>query len=182
MKLRKEIMSWVQSIAVAFVLALLISTFIIQPTKVLGHSMEPTLSDSKRIFIQKVSHTFSLPPDYGDIVVIDSRVNRNRTLKDEFFDNPFFNLFTGNGNKEIYYIKRVIGKAGDVLEFKDHHVIRNGKVLDEPYIKETMLFTSEEKWKVPAGHIFVMGDNRNHSTDSREIGYIPLDHVIGKKL
>jgi signal peptidase I len=144
--------------------------------------MEPTLANSERLFILKWTHTFSITPNYGDIVVIDSRVDRVRTFKDELLDNPFFNFVTHQSDQEIFYIKRVIGKPGDTLEFKNHHVYRNGEALNEPYLKETMLYTSEQSFIVPEDHIFVMGDNRNHSKDSREIGFIPLSHVLGKKL
>lgn len=182
MKLVKEIGSWVGSIAIAFVLSLIVSIFIFQPSKVLGHSMEPTLSDTQRIYISKLSHTFSSLPDYGDIVIIDSRVDRERSFKDDIIESPIVSLITGYNNERIFYVKRVIGKPGDVLEFKHHKVYRNGEALDEPYLNETMLYATKEKRVVPEGHIFVMGDNRNHSTDSRDIGYIPLDHVIGKKI
>jgi len=82
--------------------------------------------------------------------------------------------------EEIFWIKRVIGKAGDRLEFKNGKVYRDGVPLDEPYVKEPMLYTSDEVIVVPEGHIFVMGDNRNNSFDSRMVGPIPVDHVIGK--
>ena len=76
----------------------------------------------------------------------------------------------------------MIGKPGDQLELKDDKMYRNGVPLDEPYINEAMRANGNKKWTVPADHIFVMGDNRNNSMDSRVIGYIPLDHVLGKKL
>ncbi|MFD0619213.1 signal peptidase I [Paenibacillus sp. GCM10027629] len=182
MRIFREAMRWVFSIAVSFILALFVCTYIIQPTKVSGHSMEPTLHDTERLFILKWTHTFSMTPNYGDIVVIDSRIDRNRTFSDEFLDNPFFNFLTHNDEHEIFFIKRVIGKPGDTLEIRDHHVYRNGQLLKEPYIKETMLDLSEQTFVVPKDHIFVMGDNRNHSKDSRDIGFIPLSHVLGKKL
>ncbi|MCS7461594.1 signal peptidase I [Paenibacillus doosanensis] len=177
-----EIRSWAGSIGAAIVCALLIGIFVIQPTKVMGHSMDPTLHDQQRIFISKLSHTFRYEPKYGDIVIIDSRVDRSRTLMDDIEEHPLISLFTGEGENEIIYVKRVIGKPGDALEFKDHKVYRNGEALDEPYLNETMNYSSNEKLVVPEGHIFVMGDNRNNSKDSRSIGFIPLDHVLGIKL
>ncbi|MCI1692879.1 signal peptidase I [Aneurinibacillus aneurinilyticus] len=181
MKVVKELRSWMGPIGIGFILSIFISIFVFQPYKVEGHSMDPTLHDQERIYVSKLSHTFSNLPDYGDIVVIDSRVNRERTFKDNIVEHPFFQLINGNTNEEIFYVKRVIGKPGDVLEFKDHKVYRNGEAIQEPYIKETMDFESDRKWVVPDNHIFVMGDNRNNSNDSRNIGFIPLDHLMGIK-
>jgi len=176
-----EIRSWATSIVIAFGCALLIGVFVIQPTKVSGHSMDPTLHDTQRIFISKLSHTFRYEPDYGDIVIVDSRVDRPRSFLDDLEEHPLISLFKG-GDDRIVYVKRVIGKPGDVLEFKDHKVYRNGEPLDEPYLLETMNYTSPDKITVPANQFFVMGDNRNNSMDSRNIGTVPLDHVLGIKM
>jgi signal peptidase I len=181
MAIAKQLWSWISSIAIAFVLVVFLGVFVFQSTKVLGHSMDPTLHDTQRVYVSKLSHTFSSEPNYGDIVIIDSRVNQERTFTNDLLDSPLLSLFTKADDKHIW-IKRVIGKPGDELEFKNHKVIRNGQVLDEPYIEEAMTYTSDKKWIVPAKHIFVMGDNRNNSMDSRVIGYIPFDHVLGKKM
>jgi len=181
-KALKELWDWTKALVFSIVFALVISIFVIQPFKVEGHSMDPTLHDQERIFVSKLSHTFSYLPDYGDIVIIDSRVDRPRSLRDDVVENPLLGLLLDGEEGHIFYVKRVIGKPGDVLEFRDHQVIRNGEVLEEPYIKEMMQFTSDKQWVVPDDHVFVMGDNRNNSTDSRDIGFIPLDHVLGKMI
>lgn len=182
MKNIKEIWDWIKALGLSFVVAMLITIFVFQPFKVEGHSMDPTLRDNERIYVSKLSHTFSYLPEYGDIVIIDSRVERKRTFRDDLTETPFFSLFTSKEEGRTFYVKRVIGKPGDVLEFKENKVIRNGEALDEPYIKETMQFVSDKKWVVPKDSVFVMGDNRNNSRDSRDIGFIPLDHIIGKKV
>lgn len=182
MKIIKEIWGWISSLGIALALALFIGVFVFQPYKVEGHSMDPTLHDQERIYVSKLPHTFSYLPDYGDIVIIDSRVDRKRTLKDDLLDNPLTHLVMGAPDDRSIYVKRVIGKPGDVLEFKDHKVYRNGVALEEPYIKETMQYVADGKLVVPDKKIFVMGDNRNNSRDSRDIGFIPLDHVLGKKV
>ncbi|RAL25753.1 signal peptidase I [Thermoflavimicrobium daqui] len=181
MKWVKGAFSWLLSIATGIIVALLISIFIFQPTEVVGSSMEPTLQPNHRIYISKLPHTFKYEPEYEDIVIIDSRVDRPRTFKDDLRDNFFFNILSGAQDHTIW-VKRVIGKPGDVLEFKNNQVYRNGKPINEPYIKEEMMYASDEKIIVPKDHIFVMGDNRNNSRDSREIGPVPIDHVLGKKL
>jgi signal peptidase I len=99
----------------------------------------------------------------------------------DLLDSPLLSLFLKADDRHVW-IKRVIGKPGDTLEFKNHKVYRNGQALDEPYVKEQMIFESDKQWVVPEGHIWVMGDNRNNSSDSRVIGFVPLDHVLGKKV
>jgi len=179
MKIMKEIWSWTRSIGIAFAAVVFLGIFVFQPFKVNGHSMEPTLDHEDRVYVSKLSKTFSYLPDYGDIVVIDSRVDRTRSIKDDILEHPLVKLMTGQTDDPIYYVKRVIGKPGDVIELKDHQVYRNGEVLAEPYIKEVMEIVGEQEWIVPEDHIFVMGDNRNNSNDSRNIGFIPADHIIG---
>jgi signal peptidase I len=175
----REVLSWVRSLTFAILAALALGIFVFQPYKVNGQSMSPSLHDQQRVFVSKLSHTFSYLPDYGDIVVIDSRVLRERSLMDDIAGHPLVQWVMGNRDEHDLYIKRVIGKPGDVLEFKNHQVYRNGVALDEPYIKEKMEYVSDEVWTVPEDHVFVLGDNRNNSTDSRDIGFVPLDHVLG---
>jgi signal peptidase I len=180
-KITAELRNWASSIGIALACSLLIGVFIIQPTNVLGHSMDPTLHDEQRIFVSKISHTFHQEPQYGDIVIIDSRVERQRNVFDDLLEHPLVAFFAGSSDRN-FYIKRVIGKEGDILEFKDHKVYRNGEALDEPYLNEQMIYTSTQKIKVPERNLYVMGDNRNNSKDSRSIGFIPLDHILGIKM
>ncbi|MHB8062561.1 MAG: signal peptidase I [Ruminiclostridium sp.] len=187
MKILKELFSWFGTIIVSVIVALLVIIFLFQPTSVEGRSMQNTLQDKDKIIINKTQNLFHSSPNYGDIVIIDSRVNRKRSFLDNVVDpikySIFVTKFTKIENEEqIFWVKRVIGKAGDILEFKDGKVIRNGIVLDEKYIKETMTYESDEKVTVPQKSVFVMGDNRNESSDSRVIGCVPIDHVVGKYL
>jgi len=174
--------NWGISLLIALVLSFLISAFIIQPTKVMGYSMEPTLQNQSRIYIAKWTHATGASPDYGDIVIIDSRIERNRTFKDELLEYPLFRLITGRSPENVFWVKRVIGKSGDQLEIVNNHVYRNGGLIDEPYLKEEMATLKARRITVPPGCIFVMGDNRNNSRDSRSIGSVPLGHVLGRKL
>ena len=184
MKVIKEIFSWLFYILSAFVIAMFINIFVFQPTYVEGMSMEPTLHDGDRLIINKLPHTFKQKPAYGDIVVIDSRVDNPRTVKEDivenFRNNAISILLLKLPQDEYYWIKRVIGEPGDVIEFKEGKLERNGKVIDEPFIAEAMDYISDEKITVPDGSVFVMGDNRNHSKDSRYIGCVPFSHIIGK--
>lgn len=182
MKLFKEILDWVAHIAGAVVIALVIVIFIAQPTHVQGTSMEPNYYNADQILINKLPHTFNTGFSYGDVVIIDSRVDRPRTLKDDIFETIKYNLITYkllHIEQEHYWVKRVVGMPGDVLEYKGGILYLNNRMLDEPYIKEQMAYFPE-KVIVPENCLFVMGDNRNVSLDSRDIGFIPMDHVIAK--
>ncbi|MZQ84476.1 signal peptidase I [Paenibacillus sp. 5J-6] len=181
MNFLKQLWSWFGSIAISFVLVVFLGVFVFQSTKVMGHSMDPTLHDSQRVYVSKLSHTFNYEPNYEDIVIIDSRVDLKRTFKNDLLDSPLLSLFTKGDDKHVW-IKRVIGKPGDRLEMKDDKLYRNGQLLEEPYLNEAMRANGNKQWTVPDDHVFVMGDNRNNSMDSRVIGFVPLDHVLGKKL
>ncbi|MUG44621.1 signal peptidase I [Paenibacillus woosongensis] len=179
MKIWKEVQGWGLSIIIGFIISMFIGIFVIQPYKVNGHSMEPTLDDKQRIYAWKIAHALEKLPKYEDIVIIDSRIDRDRTFWDSVNEHPLIRILSGNKKEDFFYVKRVIGLPGDVIEIKDGQVFRNGIQLEEPYIKEQMYAEQSQVWEVPEDHIFVMGDNRNNSKDSRMIGPVPLDHIMG---
>lgn len=154
---KKELRSWLLTIVTAVIAVFLINTFVARVVLVEGRSMEPTLHDNERII------TTSLVKEYnhGDIVVI-------------------------RRDDEPAIVKRVIGVAGDSIDidFENGIVYRNGQPIDEPYINEPthnkLDFTGEVV--VPENCIFVLGDNRNHSDDSRDddIGMVNIERVFGK--
>ncbi len=175
---------WAYSIVIAAAIAVVINAFAFQPTKVMGQSMEPSYYDGQRIYLSKVPHTLGKLPTYGDVVIIDSRVDRSRGLKDDLSE-PIGNIVamvSGREPAHYVWVKRVVGLPGDQLEFRNGQVYRNGGALTEAYIKEPMRYSSPGRITVPAGHVFVMGDNRNNSNDSRFIGPVPADHILGIKL
>lgn len=171
----KSIWNWISSIVMALAIALFINAFVFQRMVVAGPSMEPTLNNGESLFVQKISHTLSRLPAYGDIVVIDSRLNRDRSLKDDLVE-PVQKLLQ---QEDYFYVKRVIGRPGDTLEIKNGVLFRNGQLLNEPYLNEAVSQDSDRTMTVPPEHIFVMGDNRNNSLDSRRLGSIPLNHCLG---
>ncbi|MCX8130755.1 MAG: signal peptidase I [Clostridia bacterium] len=183
MRILREILGWICTLIIAVAIAVIINLFIFQPHEVIGSSMEPTLESGNIGIMSKVQHTLKEVPSYNDIVVIDSRVEHKHTLKDDLIDSLKSNIISRKIFKQenhIYWIKRVIGKPGDVLEFRDGKVYRNNIELNETYIKEPMETSAYQKVFIPEKHVFVMGDNRNNSMDSRVIGSIPLENVIGK--
>jgi signal peptidase I len=167
-------------IVLAFVLALVIRTFLFQAFYIPSPSMEPTLLRGDRVLVNKIPYYFH-DPRRGDIIVFE---NPNpEAVIDRGVVNGFFHwLVQGLGfaqSENEDFIKRVIGLPGDVVEGKRGSVFVNGTKLDEPYLtQKTQPFDART---VPEGKLFVMGDNRGNSLDSRfGLGYVPIDKVIGK--
>ena len=158
-KLGQEIKDWVVSIAIALILAFFIRYFIVELYLVEGPSMRPTLINSERLVVNKFIYRFQQPAK-GEVIVF-------RYPRDPSRD----------------FIKRVIGLPGDLIEVQQGQVYRNGELLKEPYILE-MTRGNFPATKVPEGHLFAMGDNRNNSEDSRSraVGFVPFQMVKGKAM
>ena len=126
--------------------------------------MESTLYENNYLFVNKLAYLTADHPDYGDIIVFKSHIQRD----------------DGKGDKLL--IKRVIGVENDVIDIHDGVVYRNGTALDEPYTKEGYTEGDISDYKVPADQVFVMGDNRNGSSDSRDpsLGVVDVRCVIGQ--
>ena len=149
--LAKEVL---ETVLPALVIAFLVTHFLGERTVVYGQSMEPNLYPNQQLIIDKLSYRFH-EPRRGDIVVIDVE------------------------SSDIPYIKRVVGLPGEVLQVQNNRVYINGDVLSESYISEVMQ-DDFGPVTIPANHIFVMGDNRPYSRDSRTVGTIPLDDIIAR--
>jgi signal peptidase I len=145
-----------ETVLPAILIALLINVFIGQATRVEGQSMEPNLHTDQRLVIEKLSYRFHSPSRF-DIVVL-----RVSSQGDELL------------------IKRVIGLPGETVEFRDGSVYIDGQQLDEPYVSQTTRSGRSGLVVVPPLHVFVMGDNRSHSNDSRSFGPIPVENILGR--
>jgi signal peptidase I len=152
-----------ETIVPAVLIALLINLFLAQATRVYGQSMEPNLHTDQRLVVEKLSYNRFLRnylgfdgPRHGNVVVIRLPTHSNELL-----------------------IKRVIGLPGDVVEIHDGLVFVNGQPLNEPYVL-TGTAGSFGPTTVPPLNVFVMGDNRNFSNDSRNFGTVPLKSVVGR--
>lgn len=157
----KEIFEWIKTIAISVVIALLITTFIVRPTLVKQESMYPTLHENDYLILDKLSYRFH-KPERGDIVVFEA------------------NLITADGDKTDL-IKRVIGLEGDSVVVKDGKTYVNGEKLEEEYLNGSYKRGNVDI-VVPEDKAFVMGDNREISYDSREIGPIDIQSIKGKVL
>ena len=155
--LGEEAKDWVISIVTAVVMALLIRTFIVELYIVDGPSMRPTLQHEERLVVNKFIYKVR-NPEKGEILIFKYPRDTSRD-----------------------FIKRVIAVGGDTIEIKEGHVYVNDQMLKEDYILEKTR-TEYPKVTVPEGTLFVMGDNRNNSDDSRfaDVGFVPLDLVKGK--
>ena len=150
-------------------------TVVIKPTIVKEKSMEPTLYGNDYLIINKMAYITKDHPGYGDIIVFKSDlVNTEPTGVQGLIQKV-----TGQTSYKLL-IKRVIGVEGDVISIKDGVVYRNGAALDEDYTKDGYTDGYEENLTVPADQIYVMGDNRAVSMDSRSLGTISEEKVVGK--
>ena len=154
-----EIKDWVVSIVVAVALAMFIRTFIVELYVVDGPSMRPTLESEERLVVNKFIYRFRTP-EKGEVLVFQYPRDPSRD-----------------------FIKRVIATPGDTVEIREGRVLVNDQILTEDYILEKTR-SEYPKSTVPEGRIFVMGDNRNNSEDSRfaDVGFVPYDLIKGKAL
>ena len=155
-----ELLSWLIYIVIVVILSLGIITFIGQRTKVSGHSMETTLSDGDNLIVDKNRYPFR-DPERFEIIVF-----------------PF------QYEEHTYYIKRIIGLPGETVQVIDGYVYINGEVLDENYGLEVMDDPGIAAEPITLGEdeYFVLGDNRNHSSDSRDpsVGVLHRDDIMGR--
>ena len=145
-------------LAVAFVLVFgFVRPFVLEAFRIPSESMVPTLLVGDRVFVNKFIYRFT-EPERGDVVVFESV----------------------NGGEEDL-IKRVVGVAGDEVEVRNGTLLVNGEAREEPYLNRNLPFNdSYGPSEVPEGHVFVMGDNRANSADSRVFGPLPIENIEGE--
>lgn len=174
-----KVKEWLKSLVIALILALFIRTFFVQAYKIPSGSMIPSLLIGDYLLVNKIA--FGLRNPFKDDFIYRWQTPKRQEIV----------VFTYPVDKKLDFIKRVIGLPGDTVEIINKKVYVNGKPLDEPYVQ----FTDKEIYpkelsprdnfgpvKVPEGHIFVLGDNRDQSYDSRFWGFVPLHSIKGKAL
>lgn len=169
-KKKNEAKEWIKAIVVALLLVIVIRGFLFEPFIVDGPSMQPNFHTGERVIVNKILYDIR-DPHPGEVVV----------------------LKVPSQNRD--FIKRIIAVGGDTVKVEGDTVTVNGKAISEPYIQAAIdkahaqgsnyninNFPTEQlpDGKVPQGYVFVMGDNRSNSQDSRMIGYVPLGDIIGR--
>ncbi len=155
-KLSSATKEFLQSLIIALILALIIRTFFFQFFYIPSRSMESTLLINDRIIVTKFSYWFN-EPQRGDVVV---------------FKYPL--------NPSTLYVKRVIALPGENIKLKDSKLYINDTLVSEPYLPDDLKFEDFGPVEVPEGEYFMMGDNRNNSSDSRTWGFVKKDLILGK--
>jgi len=156
----RAILEIVQALALAVVISVVLNLFVVQVTEVRQQSMRPTLEQNDRVLVSKLDYRFG-PPQRGDIIVFNPPVP----------------------DATIPYVKRVIAVGGEIVDLRNGNVFVNGQQLDIPEAHGASQPQAPQivyPFTVPADQIFVMGDNRTFSSDSRTFGPVPVGNIIGK--
>lgn len=168
-------------IVVAVAIAVLIKTFLVQPFYIPSDSMIPTIEVNDRVMVSKLSYQFG-EPQRGDIVVFISPFN-DAIDRETFFEAVVRHVVESVGIRTAStddLIKRVVAIGGDEVQIREGKLFVNGTEVDEPYLLEQEVMPEFGPVVVPADSVFVMGDNRLVSYDSRRFGAIPHDRLLGE--
>ncbi|HBG61503.1 MAG: signal peptidase I [Omnitrophica WOR_2 bacterium GWF2_38_59] len=174
--IKSEIREWTESIIIALILAIFIRAFFIQAFKIPSGSMRPTLIERDRLMVNKLR--------YGPLIPFTkirlpgfSKIKRGDVI-----------VFVYPQDKKRDFIKRVIGLPREMLEISEGDIYINGKMIDDPLIKNRYYYNRENSQygkpgqiiEIPSGQVFVLGDNSQSSHDSRYWGFVPMENIIGK--
>jgi signal peptidase I len=155
----RGILEIVQALALAVVISVVLNLFVVQVTEVRQRSMESTLEQNDRVLVSKLDYRF-VKPEAGDIIV---------------FNPP--------NESSIPYVKRVVAVGGDTVDLRDGRLHVNGRLVDIPQARGSTQPQAPRvtyPFAVPEGDVFVLGDNRLSSSDSRTFGSVPVENIIGK--
>lgn len=190
----KEILEWIYCIIIAIVLALIVRYYVGTPTVVQMTSMDPTFKQGDRLILNRLAITFHSDLKRGEVITFEAPSSRYESSAEVDLSNPIakyenepknlfskFTYYVLDINKKSY-IKRIIGLPGDHIKIENGNVYVNGEILNEDYLAEGVKTPNRvfSELTVPEGYLFLMGDNRGGSMDSRELGCIPISKVESK--
>ncbi|KNF10147.1 signal peptidase I, bacterial type [Gottschalkia purinilytica] len=160
-KLMSKFLYIVKLSVISLLIGIIIENYIVGLTIIHGSSMLSTIKEKDKVLVNKIHYKFT-KPKRGEIIIFRPPIDRNEL-----------------------FIKRVIAVEGDKFEIKENDIYINGKLLLENYIEREKYFERDYNilnGTVPKGHVFVLGDNRNNSNDSRTFGFVSLDNIKGKAI
>ena len=175
-KLRSELAEWIESIFIAFLIAIVLQTFVIQAFKIPSGSMIPTFNIGDRIFVNKFLYCARIPFVNIRLPIMDVRQPKRGDII----------VFQSPEDPKKDFVKRLIAYGGETVEIKDSKVWVNGSPVDEPSIQAVSYYNAGDYGKegtvvrVPEGCYYALGDNSANSRDSRYWGFVPRSNLIGR--
>jgi signal peptidase I len=164
----------------ALIIAVLIKTFLVQPFWIPSESMLDTIHVNDRVMVNKLAYRFG-EPQRGDVVVFEnpSEPDTDESIPEAVIRSVLEAVgIRTRGEDDL--IKRVVGLPGETITISDNRVHVDGVAIDEPYLDEDVVMPDEGPFQVGEDEVFVMGDNREFSFDSRRFGNIPLEDLVGR--
>ncbi len=176
--IKSQLYEWIESIAIAFVIAIVIQTFIVQAFKIPSGSMIPTFQIGDRIFVNKFLYSARVPFVNWRLPILDIKEPKRGDII----------VFISPEDPKKDFVKRLIAVGGEKVEIRDGKILVNGHALSEPPFSGVYYYNSgdygaENKVvRVPADSYFVLGDNSANSRDSRYWGYVPRKNLVGRAM
>ncbi len=177
-KVKSQVREWVESIVIAFAIAIVIQTFIVQAFKIPSGSMIPTFKIGDRIFVNKFLYSARVPFVNWKLPILDIKEPRRGDII----------VFVSPEDPRKDFVKRLIAFGGEKVEVKDGRILVNGMALEEPGCKSVYYYNAGDYGQegkiivVPANSYFVLGDNSSNSRDSRYWGFVPRKNLVGKAM
>ena len=184
----REILEWIVTIVVALVLATALRTFVFEPVKVDGESMLDTLQNKEIMFVSKYHYSTAwvTVPEFLEWLIPETDEQEEAAQRLTFFGNPErFDVVVCRypGRGETNFVKRIVGVPGDTVQFREGYLYVNGEKIEEPYINDEYRHGYRETTPsvtLGEGEYFAAGDHRNNSNDSRSVGPITRDMIVGR--